>query len=686
MTRTSDPLVGSVLDGRYEVLERVARGGMATVYVANDLRLARQVALKVMHEGLSTDTEFTRKFDREARAAARLTHPHVVAVFDQGMDLGRPYIVMEYVPGTTLRRVISADAPLPPARALELMEPVLSALAAAHRAGLVHRDIKPENVLISHRGQVKVADFGLARAISGDTATATQGMLIGTVSYIPPELVQAGRADERSDVYSAGVVLFELLTGRKPHTGESPIQVAYAHCNRDIVAPSTLLPSSWRDSRSAVPPYLDALVLAAVSRDPARRPKDAGVLLDHLRTAARALERGIMNDARLDAEMWRTDDTATVPVAPVSRWVPREDATRPVTPISPVDLPTTRGAVGIPFYDAVEAEVTPLEALPAVPAAAPVRQPRRRTGSRRATRPTGARTRRRWAPVLALLMVLALAGTAGYTSWYLLAGQFTSVPALVGTTVADTKAMAEATHVRVAFTEEFSETVPRGTVIRTDPPSGTRVQNDAELQAFVSKGPERFAVPRLAGLGLDDARAALRSARLAVGDVTETYHESVAAGVVVSADVKPGERLRRDTAVGLTVSKGRRPIAVTSWVGKDAGAAKAALVRAGFRVTASGQHSTTVPAGRVISQTPAGGTGHRGDVVRLVVSQGPVMVTVPNTRQMKEADAVKVIEAAGFKVTVTRLENPAPLGIVSYTTPAASAQAPQGSTVTVYVV
>ena len=248
MTTVGDPLVGRVLDGRYEIHERLARGGMATVYRAVDTRLTRTVAVKVMHVGLGDDAEFARKFDREARAVAKLSHPNVVSVFDQGRDIegsnSRPYIVMEYVAGQTLRDVLNREAPMAPSRALEIMEPVFAALAVAHDAGLVHRDVKPENVLISERGQIKVADFGLAKAISSQTSTATQGLLIGTVSYLPPELVMSGKADARSDVYSAGVVLFELLTGRKPHTGETPIQIAYAHVHRDVPPPSTL-PALW---------------------------------------------------------------------------------------------------------------------------------------------------------------------------------------------------------------------------------------------------------------------------------------------------------------------------------------------------------------------------------------------------------------------------------------------------------
>ncbi|MDO5682641.1 MAG: protein kinase, partial [Propionibacteriaceae bacterium] len=302
MTTTSigDPLVGVLLDGRYQILERLARGGMATVYRATDMRLARVVAIKVMHDGLGEDKDFIRKFDREARLAAKLCHPNVVGVFDQGHDAGRPYIVMELVEGCTLRNVIAKDTPMEPLRALELIDLILAALCAAHENGMVHRDIKPENVLISARGQLKVADFGLARAVSAHT-TATQDVLIGTVSYLPPELVLHGKADTRSDVYATGVVLFELLTGTKPYTGETPIQVAYAHVHNRIPAPSTRLDTHWQVSRNGIPPYLDALVCAATQREPEKRPADAREFRVMVRSAIEALSRGIMDDPALTA-------------------------------------------------------------------------------------------------------------------------------------------------------------------------------------------------------------------------------------------------------------------------------------------------------------------------------------------------------------------------------------------------
>ncbi|MBA2697846.1 MAG: serine/threonine protein kinase, partial [Nocardioidaceae bacterium] len=250
---------------------------MATVYEANDLRLDRAVAIKVMPDALADNEEFSQRFVREARAAARLTHPNVVAIYDQGDDDGTLFLAMEYVAGRlTLRDVIRAEAPLSPQRALAIFEEILKAIAAAHESGIIHRDVKPENVLIDPRGRVKVADFGLARAIgSATTATATAGVLMGTVSYIAPELVTEGRSDARSDVYALGVLLFELLTGHKPHTGDSPIQVAYKHVHDDVPPPSTLA--------DGLPPYLDAFVARATSRQRDLRPADAHVMLQQLK-------------------------------------------------------------------------------------------------------------------------------------------------------------------------------------------------------------------------------------------------------------------------------------------------------------------------------------------------------------------------------------------------------------------
>ena len=274
-------LVGKVVGSRYEVRALLARGGMATVYEAVDLRLDRLVALKVMHPHLAADPGFVARFEREAKSAARLSHPHVVAVYDQGEADGLVYLAMELVPGRTLRDVIRNYGPLTTEQALVFLEPVVEALAAAHAAGLVHRDIKPENVLISHDGRVKVADFGLARAVATSETNATAGVLIGTVAYLAPEQVERGEADERTDFYAAGICLFEMVTGQVPHGGDSPLSVAYQHVNSDVPAPSSV--------RSGIPPEADAIVRTATRRDPGQRYRNSQDFLADVRRARASL-------------------------------------------------------------------------------------------------------------------------------------------------------------------------------------------------------------------------------------------------------------------------------------------------------------------------------------------------------------------------------------------------------------
>ncbi|MGH3658364.1 MAG: Stk1 family PASTA domain-containing Ser/Thr kinase, partial [Micromonosporaceae bacterium] len=303
-TTVADPLLGALLDGRYRIRGRIARGGMATVYHAVDERLERTVAVKVIQPAHAGNAEFLAKFDREAKTIARLTHPNVVAVYDTGDYQGLPYLVMEYVRGRTLRQVLAQRHRLPVADAVTVMEALLSAVAAAHRAGLVHRDVKPENVLIGDDGPVKVADFGLAHAVEASTED-TDNQLMATVAYVAPELVSEGRADPRVDVYSAGIVLFEMLTGRVPYQGERSLDVAYQHVEQDVPAPSRYVPE--------IPAALDRLVVRATRRDPQARPADAGEF--HAALKAVRDDLGISEDGIPTSPLPRAVAHATV-VAP----------------------------------------------------------------------------------------------------------------------------------------------------------------------------------------------------------------------------------------------------------------------------------------------------------------------------------------------------------------------------------
>jgi beta-lactam-binding protein with PASTA domain len=656
----ADPIIGQVLDGRYRVGPRIARGGMATVYEATDLRLDRVCALKVMHAGLGDDDDFAGRFVREARAAARLSHPNVVSIFDQGDDDGTVFLAMEYVPGHTLRDLIRAEAPISPARALALLDPVLSALAAAHQAGMIHRDVKPENVLLADDGRVKVADFGLARAVSAETQhTGTGGILIGTVSYLSPELVVDGRADARSDVYAAGVVLYEMLTGRKPHAGDSPIQVAYKHVHEDIPAPSRLVPG--------LPPYVDALVARATARDRDLRPADARVMLHQVRRVRAALAHGVRDDADLTADL--------TPAGPVRAehgidYV-RDDAVADgPTILSPAQV----AAGGRTDDTSVIGPRTGPGTGPDTGAG---------TGGRR---PVPRRRRSRRGTVL-LILVLLLAVGAGVGGWWFGAGRYVTTPGVINLT--SSAAAAKVHSAGLGFQVDgsaYSETVPVGSVVSTEPAGGEKAPRDGTVTAVVSKGPERHEVPPLRGLLLDAAQAALQDADLAFGDAAYRFSEKVLRGAVISADPGPGTSLRRGAAVDLVVSRGPRPVKVPDFTARDAERATRTLRKARFEVRVSRENSDSVPEGNVISQTPNSGTLFRGDTVRLLVSKGPVLVDVPDVRRMNVDDATNALREAGFQVRSERIELFVGLGLVVKQSPSGEDRAPRGSTVTIFIV
>ncbi|MFD3399219.1 Stk1 family PASTA domain-containing Ser/Thr kinase [Kribbella sp. NPDC058693] len=646
-TQVSDRLVGRVLDGRYRVDARVAKGGMATVYRALDTRLDRTVALKVMHDGLGDDAQFARRFVAEARAAARLSNPNVVAVFDQGDDNGTLFLAMEYVPGRTLRDVIREQAPLSPARALDLLTPVLSALSAAHDAGIVHRDIKPENVLISDKGAVKVADFGLARAVSASGNTATQGLLMGTVSYLAPELVTDGSADARSDVYSAGILLYELLTGNKPHSGDTPIQVAYAHVHADVPAPSLEVPT--------IPPYVDALVQRATARDRDLRPTDARVFSRQVHRVRSALEEGLPDDPELTGDL-------TVPIQQI-----RQD--------SGYDDGYTRGEVEIePLrHDTI---VVPVDrgrptGAPAKPPTAP---PHQQQPQRRSRGP------------IALIVILAAAIAIGTAAWYYGIHRYTTTPNLVSMAPAAAAAEAEKSGLHTSLdNQDYSEDVPLGAVMGTDPAAGDRIRKNGDIGLTVSKGPERYRVPQLVGLQLDAAQQALSPIKLITGQIIEQYSETVPQGRVMAISPRFNTVVKPGTAINFAVSKGKRPITVPDWTGKSYHDASKALRKLGLTVGRTTQYDEKVAEGNVISQTPNSGTLFAKDKVTMVVSLGPPLVDVPDVKRKSTADAQKILTDAGFKVTVQKAPFNLGLNIVAAQNPGAGKKAQPGSTIIITV-
>ena len=667
-----DPLVGDVIDGRYEILAKLARGGMSVVYRAHDRRLGRVVAIKVMREGLapsrSDEADFARRFDNEARAAAALTDPNIVGVFDQGEDRGRPYIVMEFIEGLTLRNIISKEAPLPPTKAFALAESMAAALAAAHDVHLIHRDVKPENVLISTTGKVKMADFGLSRILDENMAT-TQDVLMGTVSYLPPERVTRGIADERSDVYSFGVVLYEMLTGRKPYVGDASIQVAYMHVNQDIPAPSTVV-------HDGLPDYIDALVLACTRRDPALRPKDGRELLARVKLVRRALIERTVSDPDL-AELLGSPASVAGNSAitnPTSAWKPITPP-KPRTPSSPIDFnETTDGLteIGESVQELMNSSARSVRSPLAI------RTPLFPEISNDAVH------KRRRRIVGILLAILLLVVTAVPTWWYL-EGRYTTVPELVGISETDALRVTKENHLTIKFDREYSEEVALGQVISTDPEPGVRVLRRTQVSALVSKGPERYAVPDLIGKTPTEAEPLLADQNLVVGELSEDFDEDIEEGKIARTGYPAGELVKRDTPIDLVISKGPQPRTIPDFTGRPVDEVVAELEAMKLEVEVRDQNSMTVPEGHVVSHDPpVDSEVARGSKVIVFKSIGPRQVEVPSLTYRTVESANQLLNERGLKLVITNPSD-ARLGIVTKQDPGAGNILVEGSEVRVEV-
>ncbi|SOD87178.1 Stk1 family PASTA domain-containing Ser/Thr kinase [Streptomyces sp. Ag109_G2-15] len=638
-TTLQDPLVGQVLDGRYRVDARIAVGGMATVYRALDTRLDRVLALKVMHPTLAADGSFVERFIREAKSVARLAHPNVVQVFDQGTDGSYVYLAMEYIAGCTLRDVLRERGALQPRAALDILEPVLAALGAAHRAGFVHRDMKPENVLIGDDGRVKVADFGLVRSV--DTVTSTTGAVLGTVSYLAPEQIEQGTADPRVDVYACGVVLYEMLTGGKPHSGDSPAQVLYKHIHEDVPPPSALVPG--------LPYELDELVASATARTPDIRPQDAAALLGQVlraRAGLSAEQLDALPPQALSAEHEHRDISADrTSVIPRSLTVPRP------LPVNEDEDP----AAGVQHTSRLHA--------PPVP-------PRR--------------TRRLVLTVVAAVLVVFGVG-AGV--WYINSGQFTKVPPLLSKTEAQARERLDTAGLNVGKVKRaYNDTVKRGTIISTDPAPGARIRDNDSVTLTISLGPETVNVPDLEGQPLAKAQARLKADGLEPGMVTREFSDDVPMGSVIATTPQAGTKRHAGSAIALTVSKGSR-IDVPDVTGKDLDVARQELTDAGLKVKiAAEQINSEYDKGKVAAQSPGDGSqAAQGDTVTLTLSKGPEMIEVPDVVGSSVDDATKRLEAYGFQVEKDR----GLLGLFGDTVTKQSVEggkkAPKGSTITITI-
>lgn len=631
-------MIGRLLDGRYQVRSRIARGGMATVYLATDLRLERRVAIKVMHHHLADDTQYKLRFIQEARSAARLAHPNVVNVYDQGQDDETAYLVMEYLPGITLRDLLNEHKMLTTEQAMDIMEAVLSGLAAAHRSGIVHRDLKPENVLLADDGRIKISDFGLARAASANTATGNA--LLGTIAYLSPELVTRGVADTRSDIYAVGIMLYEMLAGEQPYKGEQPFQIAQQHANDTVPTPSTKNPR--------VPPELDELVLWSTARDPEQRPRDAGAMLEQLFETQRLLTAS-------DGSGAAAQHTMVMPMAISNA------ATGATQVLAPLRVPRPASDLG-----------ANADAL------AKKSQKRRARGG--------------WLFGLVLLLTAVAVGTG----WYFGAGPGSLV------TIADVAGLdqAAATDVLVAQDLEvsgdlksaFDPTIPEGLVSGTDPAAGIAVAHGGLVHLILSRGPEPLPVPELVGQPEEEAMNRVEEARFAL-EPTQYRFNDAAKGLVILAlgtdgvDLTTLETYGDQQPVTLIVSLGPLP----DVAGRSVDDARNMLSDAGLTGEPTiEEYSDTIEAGNAIRvQLQAGQEWvGEGGTVDIVVSKGVEQVAVPETAGKTWRAARQELEAAGFAISFANplsqfLSAIPDNAVVKSTSPGGGTAADKGSTITV---
>ena len=628
-------LTGELIDGRYQLLRQVANGGMATIYEALDTRLDRKVAVKIMHAHLAQDEAFVSRFIREAKAAAALTHPNIVAVQDQGWNQsGIPavFLVMEFIEGHTLREYLNERGRFEVKDAINYLTPILSALTAAHDLGIVHRDIKPENILISKDGRIKIADFGLARGeLIGTTMTAESSVILGSVSYLSPEQVQRGIADSRSDVYASGIVAYEMFTGEKPFNGDSPIQIAYMHVNEEI--------PRLRSKRKDIPQGLDDLIASATSKNPDDRPRTAGVFLERLQQI----------QIELDPKKNQLDLGLDLPVEPI-----REKSRKKVK-----EEPVKEATVEVKEN---------------------TREIRKQEEKKKRASKRVRRNRK-----VALVLAVAL----GVGGWWTLVGPGSRVvvPSTVGGSYNEAVSVFSPLGLTAVILENrFDEEIEKGKIIESVPPGGGKVDAGGSVKLIISKGPERYTIPLVTGLTPEAAKVAISKYTLTVGTTTEVFNSDIPKGFVISSTPKSGSSVKRDSKVNFLVSKGIEQVALASYIGKSGEQALNELTEAGFDVVAGYGFSETTPELAVVSQSPAGGaTANKGSKVTILISKGPRYTFIPKTIITMEATAGKeMLESLGLKVKVITIGN-AKKKVVKKVSPAVNTKVLRGSLVTITV-
>ena len=624
-------LTGEIIDGRYQLTNLLATGGMATVYKGIDLRLDRIVAVKIMHPHLAQNEDFVSRFIKEARAAAALSHPNIVSIQDQGWNEGgvpAVFMVLEMVDGFTLRDLLSEKGSLSIEETFSYFALILSAVGAAHRMGILHRDLKPENILISKDGRLKIADFGLAR-LPSNAATATQesSVILGSVSYLSPEQVERGISDTKSDVYSLGIVMFEMLTGRKPFEGDSPIQIAYRHVNEKIPAPSSL--------KRTIPASVDTFILKATANDAGKRFKDANQMLEAFQDLRAQLDPST-RQLSLDLDL------------PISRKIPkkRKGILKSIT----TQLELRRGDV--------------------------MKEKSVQTSRKRKTSKRVKRNR-----AIALLITAGL--IYGLFNFVTNSGEKIRIPSLAGMSLKEAKATLSNLNLSLAVKEEiFSEDVPKGKVIDSDPSGGGKVGKNGTVYVTISGGQERIKVPELLGLTLDAATTTLSKANLKLGSTSTSFSATVDTGLIISSNPPAGSDAKKNSLVSLVISKGIQQMSLTSFVGLSSDQALNELNNLGAKVLSKYEYSDTVPAGNIISQDPDGSAPiAKGATVTITISKGPSSISIPNVKSLDLQAATKILENLGFVVnhkSIGTRKNKVVIGV----SPKVGSMAKPGSTVT----
>ena len=626
-----DTSPGALFDGRYRIVGRLGQGGMARVFLAQDESLHRQVAVKVLADRHSDDPHFIERFQREARAAARLNHPNIVQVYDQSQTEGMSYIVQEYVEGETLKDLIRRESPIEPRRAITIALQILAALRVAHQQGVIHRDVKPQNILVQPDGKIKVADFGIASA--GDTEMTEAGSIVGTAQYLAPEQARGLPVGPPADLYAVGIVLYEMLSGRVPFEGDAAVTVALRHVQE--------APEALTDRNPLVPDALESVVMRALAKDPTQRYQSAdqmGIELDRVRQGLPISDETSVIGAATIAMTQLASETLVAP------------------PLPPREPPPTRG--GNPnrkrlWILLLVIGVVVLAGVAGVYAFT-------RGGS-----DGGGTTTASTATTSALV----------------------EIPDLIGQTQADATAALKQVGLAVLITKQASADIPAGQVIAMRPNAGGKVPTGTTIELQISAGPNLVTVPSVQGAGVGDATAQIEALGLVVTTVEDTS-SSVAVGNVISQAPSAGVEVKPGSTVTLTVSKGKQTGTVPNVTKMDITNAQNTLIAAGLVLGSQTQANDAAPVGQVISQDPAAGTSlPQGGFVNVVVSKGPVNATVPSVVNMTRSNAEAQITNAGFVANTqeSAVSDPAQDGIVISQNPASGTSQPQGSSVTIVV-